>query len=114
MMQGKVGPMGNATATRTCQRCIDVNATVQVGSRSDLEKVLKVVRDNLQDGTIVESTYWPPGQIQMNRPAFLSIPVSGPWPDYLEYYFACSACGQIYRLVVEAYRGFGGSWAPIA
>ena len=99
--------------TSTCVRCHDLDTTVAINSAAAMENVLRVVRDNLNDGTIVEAAYWPAGKIKIVRPAFLSIPVSGPWPDYLEVYFSCSSCGQLYRLTAETYRGFGGSWSRV-
>jgi hypothetical protein len=95
-----------------CSKCSELRTTINIGSAAELANVLKVVRDNLEDGTLVEAAYWPPGQIKMSRPSFLSIPVSGPWPDYAEYYFSCAACGQLYRLSVETYHGAGGKWSP--
>ncbi len=42
-----------------------------------------------------------------------AIPDEGPWPDYVEVYFEDSR-GKRYKLAVETYHGFGGSWAPDA
>jgi hypothetical protein len=95
-----------------CSRCSDLHTTIKIGSASDLTNVLKVVQDNLKDGTLVEAAYWPQGQLKVSRPSFTSIPVAGPWPDFFEYYFSCTACGQLYRLSVETYHGAGGSWSP--
>ena len=68
-----------------CSKCNDLNTTITIRSPAELTNVLKVIRDNLQDGTLMEAAYWPQGQLKMTRPSFLSIPVSGPWPDYVEY-----------------------------
>ena len=95
-----------------CAKCQELDTTITIDGPSMLENVLKVVRDNMHDGTIVESTFWPKAQIRLNQPPFLSIPDTAPWPDVFEYYFECSNCGQLYRLAVETYHGSGGSWSP--
>jgi len=97
--------------TTMCSRCLDLRTTVQIKSPADMTNTLKVIRDNLQDTTLVEVDYWPEGQIKLDRPSFMSIPPRGPWPDYLEYYFSCPTCGQLYRLSVEAFHGIGGTWS---
>lgn len=98
--------------TTACSRCLDLRTTVQIGSATDMTKVLKVVRDNLHDGTLVEAAYWPAGQIKIDRPSLTSIPIDGPWPDYFEHYFSCTTCRQLYRLSAEAFHGMGGTWSP--
>jgi hypothetical protein len=97
--------------TSSCAQCEELRTTVPITSAATLENVLRVVRDNLGDGTIVEEAYWPAGQAKLSQPAFASISPSGPWPDYLEYYFSCANCARLYRLSAETYRGFGGSWS---
>ena len=38
----------------------------------------------------------------------------GRWAsDYIEHEFACTACGQGFRLGFETYHGSGGRWEPI-
>jgi hypothetical protein len=98
--------------TTTCSRCSDLHTTVQIKTPGELSKALKVIQDNLGDGTLVEAAYWPAGEVRGDFPTFRSIPIEGPWPDYLDYYFECAACGQLYRLVAEVYHGTGGAWSP--
>lgn len=97
--------------TSTCSRCEDLRKSVLINGPAEMEGLLKVVRSRLDDGSIVGAAYWPKGQVKLALADFLSIPVCGPWPDYLEYYFACATCGRLYRLTAETYRGFGGSWS---
>ena len=95
-----------------CSRCSDLMTAAQIKSAADISKALKVIQDNLQDEILVEAAYWPEGQVKVQRPAFASIPADAPWPDYFEYYFSCTACGQLYRLAAETFHGIGGTWAP--
>jgi hypothetical protein len=104
--------MGDQMNANACSKCEELRTTISIGSAAELTNVLKVVRANVEDGTLVEAAYWPQGQIKVSRPSFMSIPVSGPWPDFVEYYFSCTACGQLYRLSVETYHGAGGQWSP--
>jgi len=37
-----------------------------------------------------------------------------PWPcDVIEHRFACTCCGQQFRLFTETYHGSGGSWSAV-
>jgi hypothetical protein len=103
---------GGLMTMTACSRCQDLRTTLQIKNADDMTNVLKVIRDNLGDGTLVEAAYWPDGQVKVDRPNFTSIPTGGPWPDYFEYYFSCATCRQLYRLSVEAFHGIGGTWSP--
>ena len=97
-----------------CSQCADLDTTVPTGCPSSLTQVLKVIRDDLADATIAESAYWPPGQVAIDRPAFGSLPLEGPWPDYLEYYFTCLACDRRFRLAADIYHGRVGELVAAA
>ena len=36
------------------------------------------------------------------------------WGDFVNSYFACSACGQLFRLQAETYHGSGGAFGPVS
>ncbi len=95
-----------------CSRCHELCITIRIQSPSELTHALRVVRDNLQDGTLVESSYWPNGKLKLSNEPFSAISETGPWPDHIVYYFACAACGQLFKLSAETYHGLGGSWSP--
>ena len=69
---------------------------------------LRVIRDDLADGTLVLMT---PETSSAMEP-FEHIDPAGPWPDVLNYAFRCTACGQRFQLDAETYHGSGGSWRP--
>ena len=91
-----------------CTRCRALRTTIAIERPADLTKVLRVIRDNISDGTLAEGPATPSG----GRSDFKAIPVDGPWPDYIEHEFSCTACGQAFRLRAETYHGAGGTWAP--
>lgn len=62
-----------------------------------MENLLKVVRDNLADGTIVEIDQWPLGKVRFAQPSFLTIQPAGPWPDVLLFYFSYTVCAQTFQ-----------------
>lgn len=103
---------GIAKVLASCSRCADLLSTVSIESPTAVENILKVVRDSLADGTIVEVEQWPPGKVRFAQPPFLTIQPAGPWPDLLLFFFSCTACGRTFRLSVETYHGSGGSWSP--
>jgi hypothetical protein len=94
-----------------CSHCDEVNQTVEIRSPSDLEKVVRVVKANLADGTLASEPPTADAVVQM--PPFDGLQPSGPWPDYLEYVFCCTHCGQGFRLDAETYHGAGGRWRPL-
>jgi hypothetical protein len=95
-----------------CLRCRELCTVVPIESATAMENLLKVVLDNVADGTIVEVDYWPDGQVRFSQRPFSTIRPTGPWPDVLLYYFSCPDCGQMFELSVESFHGFGGSWSP--
>jgi hypothetical protein len=76
----------------------------------DFNKVIEVIRDNLKNGTLKHSNYWPEGQVFFKMPPF----EEEDWGDSVLYYFECSTCGQLFELSVEMYHGRGGRWQPIS
>lgn len=97
-----------------CGRCHEVCLTQEIRLPGGLSKALAVINANLDDGTIVESDYWPEGTVRcFNDIPFRSLPVEGALPDGLLYYFECPVCGQLFRLSVDIYHGSGGDWRPV-
>src|SRR5579864_4301436 len=94
-----------------CSLCRDLRTTLPIERPANLTNVLRVIPDNLSDGTLVEAPYAAGGP-GGSRPDFKAIPVDGPWPDYIEHDFSCAACGQAFRLRAETYHGAGGAWTP--
>ncbi len=97
---------------KDCNHCKDVNQKYDIKSPAELKKAIKVIKDNLNDGTIIGSTYWPADIIHFNQQAFNDLNDDGPWDDVLSYYFECPACKQLFCLSAEIYHGSGGSWSP--
>ena len=95
-----------------CKQCIDVCQVYQISLPSDLTKVIRVVQDNITDGTIIESDFWPDHHLKKPTGSFFKIQVEGPWNDVLIYYFECTKCKQHFELNAETYHGSGGSWKP--
>ncbi len=97
---------------KDCNHCRNVNQKYDIKSPSDLKKAIKVINDNLTDGTIIESTYWPKDIIHFDQKTFKDVNEDGPWDDVLTYYFECPACQTLFCLSAETYHGSGGSWSP--
>lgn len=93
-----------------CDACKSLAKKYSIKSGADLQAIVDVIRAELATGTIEEDEYWPEGQIRFAQPPFLQFPTEGPWPDYCEYYFRCTACHCLLRLSVETYHGMGGTW----
>lgn len=92
-----------------CDRCDELNREVAIAYPSALRRILQRTRVLIADGTLVVAQ--PEGSATGGQ-AFDDLNVEGPWPDYMEYGFACSQCGQRFRLEAETYHGAGGYWRP--
>lgn len=95
---------------RVCQLCADLRRRFEIRSPADLAKAIRVARDNVADGTIVEVR----SRSQFQREPFSSVSPEGPWDDVVEYGFRCTSCGQLFSLRAETYHGSGGEWRPVA
>lgn len=93
-----------------CERCAHLCQQFAIRAPSDLEHALRVVRDNLADGTIREMIPDP----ARASPSFASIAPQGPWDDVLDFTFRCPGCGQRFSLTAETFHGSGGEWRPLS
>jgi hypothetical protein len=92
----------------SCDKCDGLKQTFEIRTPKDFQKVLRVIRANLEDGTI-ESLPAAAGSV-IPTIDLGSLSEAGPWPDVLEETFGCRGCGQRFRLDVETYHGAGGAW----
>jgi hypothetical protein len=93
-----------------CERCSTLRQRFEIRVPADLSKAIRVARDNVADGTIVEVPSPLPG---INKP-FSSILADGPWDDSMAYEFRCTTCGQLFSLSADTYHGSGGEWRPVS
>ncbi len=105
--------MSSSAAAVGCERCAELSAPFRITSPAALQNAIRVVRDNLKDKTLVEVHYSPQAVVPLTQSKFSSVSAEGPWDDILQYCFACTICGQPYRLSAETYHGSGGSWEPV-
>ena len=96
-----------------CDHCREVCQSFKIALPRDLTNAIRVVKDNIADGTILESDYWPSKHIKLDLAPFSAVNEKGPWDDYLEYYFECPRCRQLFRLFAETYHGSEGGWEPV-
>ena len=54
--------------------------------------------------------YWPTNALLATDMKISDIDESGPWPDYIEWYFLSAMSRKRYKLSVETYHGAGGRW----
>lgn len=93
----------------SCNRCLDLCTEYRITIPAELRKAIKIVQENIVDGTIVEvlNKADPSGQI-----SFDELAKGGGWDDVLSYRFRCRECGEAFCLNAETYHGSGGSWKP--
>ncbi|MCW5610565.1 MAG: hypothetical protein KIS83_07765 [Rubrivivax sp.] len=71
---------------------------------------MSIVKSNLDDGTLQEIA--PDAESGLETGAFLPVAVGQEWPDTFNFWFACVACGERFKLQADTYHGSGGSWQP--
>lgn len=94
----------------TCSSCTDLCQDVRIGSPGQLDKTIRVIRDNLADGTLIET---PRGSTQhdvIEPTPFAGIVDAATLPDVIKCDFECADCGEAFRLRCETYHGSGGAW----
>ncbi|MFH1768167.1 MAG: hypothetical protein ABH858_03275 [Candidatus Omnitrophota bacterium] len=96
-----------------CLICVDMSFDYSINSLEHLSKTISIIQDNLSDGLLKNSSYWPKGMQKQTIPDFESLAKDGGWPDIFHYYFECSSCGKIYRLFVDTFHGINGKWEPL-
>lgn len=95
-------------ASAPCQACEALRVPFEIATPDELTKAIRLVRESLEMGSLTDITqvaHSPSGK-------FANLPEVAPWPDYIEHYFRCGACGYRFRLAAETYHGAGGEWEP--
>lgn len=87
-----------------CENCGDLRVKFKIELPSQLKKTIKVVRQNVEDGTIrliaPVNSYCAP---------FEELKTDGPWDDVIGYEFICDQCGTMFSLSCDTYHG-NGRW----
>jgi hypothetical protein len=96
----------------TCARCSDLCVTYWVHSPRELEKALAIAISNLRDGTTEEIALPPESPTLERKVSFASVAAGIDRPDFVNFKFRCTSCGETFALVAETYHGSGGSWRP--
>jgi predicted RNA-binding Zn-ribbon protein involved in translation (DUF1610 family) len=89
----------------SCASCDDLCQRVAIRTPGQLEKVVRVARANIEDGTIVEIANG-----EESTP-LSTLTRDGTLPDIIRTEFRCAECGEVFLLRCETYHGSGGSWS---
>ena len=96
-----------------CSKCQELMTVVSIKTSDDLQQTLRFIQNELTIGDLIETAAAPQSVESLSQNSFSTLATSGPWPDVLQYYFRCAACGQTFSFVVETYHGAGGAWSPL-
>jgi hypothetical protein len=91
-----------------CSRCSGVRTRPAIRSLQELAAVIETIRDDLSRGVLVEVPQ--PILLTGAPPSVMNLQVGGPWPDSVQYDFSCAACGCVFRLGADTYKGVAGEW----
>ena len=97
-------------SVRQCKSCGMLSKRQRIVHPEDLKRIIREVKGKIKNGCLVEEEYWPKGHVRLYQEPFDRLSEDGPWPDYIEYYFRCVECDQLFCLKCETYHGMGGSW----
>ncbi len=100
---------------QSCVDCQELNQIYDIRSPYELRHLIHVLDDYIKKTIVTECDDLSEDSADvfgMQTP-FSDIVDGKPWGDYLDYYFQCTKCSQIYRLCVETYHGCGGKWSPV-
>jgi len=90
-----------------CENCKDVNIESGIRGPAEFDKALRIVRANLDDGTIVETSR------ECSTP-LIQVNGAGPYTeDIYLYHFECPKCKLGFKLSCNTYHGSGGEWKPL-
>jgi hypothetical protein len=93
----------------TCAHCTDLCQEFAIRTPAELDKVIRVIRENLKDKTLLEIT-----QPASRNDAIEPTPfeeIVGARPDMIKCDFKCTTCGERFHLRCETYHGSGGGWS---
>ena len=88
-----------------CDYCKDLQIEFEIQTPGDLKKAIRIVRANLDDGTLEEVS------INSNIGNEVLSGDGTSLPDYIEIHFHCCHCRTRFCLEAETYHGSGGSWS---
>ena len=89
-----------------CSQC--QNLSVQIRLPNDLRRAIRLAAAGCSSGRLRhlgEGAYGDP---------FPQLAKTESWGDFVNSYFACTACGALFRLQAETYHGSGGTLGRIS
>ena len=94
----------------TCTNCDQFNTEVRIQSPGQLARVATKIHAAVSEGILRYNSFESDREL-IGQPSFMTLEVSGAFPDVMRYHFHCPVCGNCYGLFVEAYHGSGGKWS---
>jgi hypothetical protein len=96
----------------TCANCDSFGARLEIRLPGELARVLAAVKRAVAAGRLRYDGF-ESSRVLIGQPDFGSVDPTGPYPDVLDYYFECPACGAVFELTAETYHGSGGRWVRL-
>lgn len=91
--------------TGDCQKCAALAESFPINSPGQLSNTIRQLREQITLGTLRDAT---PAHSPFGP--FSDLPLSAPWPDYIERHLQCTGCGRTYMLAIDTYHGGPGIW----
>lgn len=89
----------------SCDKCRTIKKVIKVPG--DLTEAILLVKLKIEDGTLKYL-----GTGSYGEP-FKRIDSGKGWSDFVNNYFSCASCKQIFNLHAETYHGSGGKLAAV-
>ena len=94
-----VGGSKKKKVVNGCKPCYELKGINDIKDEKHLTLVIRKLRKQLAVCSFKETT----PRTRSLSGAFLKLPITAPWPNYIEYYFQCIECKAEYRLSVDTF-----------
>ncbi len=96
----------------SCANCETFDTQLEIRLPGELARILAKLKRAVAAGELRYNGF-ESSRALSGQPDFKSLEPSGPYPDALDYYFDCPACGAVFELTAETYHGGGGEWVRL-
>src|SRR5215510_10462422 len=91
----------------TCASCIQLTSGTPIQTAAQLRAAIDKISDATRAGVLKYE-----GAGKSGTP-FAPLAAGGHWDDFVNNYFSCVSCGQLFHLHAETYHGSGGAFEKV-
>ena len=92
-----VGGSKEKKVIKGCKPCYELKGIKDINNEKHFTQVIRAIRKQIVVCSFKETTL----AVNNVSGAFLKLPITVPWPDYIEHSFLCNKCQAEYKLSAE-------------